>query len=196
MAGVVYPGVEGFRTAEAVQLNIIPEHPGNLLPLEFRGLGEGLGRPLPHILGGAVRIAGAPTVKIIGQGHKVGQGHLVELQIPHVDNPQLPDAIVPGLGHGLPGLGQGGGIHPFVGDGAAVVVEMVVHAPAAGVIHQVPGGHGTQMAVVILAEQEQHILQLRPVLQARGGLVPIKIGLHLLVQGQKLGRPAGNMGLD
>ena len=187
MAGMIYRFIQSLGPAQGVDINILREHLADLLLKPGRSLGECFPGPLPGIFPIAVLIPVTPFVIVVCQCQEITQRHLMELQIPYIDDPCVPDAIFISHAHLLPGLGHGSGIHPFIGDGASMIVKMVIHAPAAFAIPHFRGGQGAHLAEIVLAEHADHTLQFIPVLQTLHLLIPVKICLHLFVQGQKLG---------
>ncbi|MNC10279.1 hypothetical protein D3C75_579180 [compost metagenome] len=128
----------------------------------------------------------SPALKIVGQLHKVGKRQLHGLQVAHIDDPEIPDAIIVSHGHLLPNLLQRDRIDPFVGAGAAVVVEVVIDAPARrpaalSLLRQL-----ADIAEVIVGENNGHIVQHLPLPQTRNGLRAVPEFLHFLVNSQRL----------
>ena len=137
------------------------------------------------------RILAAPFVIIVGQVKELVEADLVALQVAGVEDPHIVDAAVISQAHLLPQEGEGGGGHPLVADGPAVVVHMVVHAPAAAAGFEGGGhfrrGEGAHEAVVVLTQHADGVGEALPVLQALHVFIAVEEGLDLLVQRQQPG---------
>ncbi|MNI20148.1 hypothetical protein D3C73_736180 [compost metagenome] len=121
-------------------------------------MAELLLHPPLGILSGPVSRPRAPSLKVIGQIQKIGYRQLHRLQIPDIDDPYIPDAIIERHGHLLPDLLQRNGVHPFIGKRTAVIVKMVIHPPACAAA--LPAGRRdfAEVAKVVVRQQNDNII--------------------------------------
>ena len=191
VAGMIDVGIERFGAALAVQVIQADEDFLRVPPGLRIQPGEGGSHEMRHPFAPVQRIMAAPGIKIVGQVEELGQADLVALQVAGVEDPHVPDARVIGQAHLLPELRKGRGGHPLVADRVAVVIHVIVHAPAAAPRLELPGhfrrGQAAHEAVIVLAEHADGVPQAVPVLEARHAFIAVEEGLNLLVQRQQPG---------
>ena len=72
-----------------------------------------------------------------------------------------------GLRHLIAGLRESGGIHPLIAHRSAVIIEMIIHSVAAGVLRSVNlVGKASRISEIIIAQKEDNVLELVPVAQS------------------------------
>ena len=100
----------------------------------IKSMAELLLHPLMHVGLSGIRAAPAPSVKIVSQIQEIGKRHFLKSEIAHIYDPKLLYAVLICSAHLLPHLGQIGGIDPLKGDRIAMIIKMIIHAEAAGML--------------------------------------------------------------
>ena len=85
--------------------------------------------PEPGELG---EIAVGPSSAVPAELHEIFEGKFVSFEMADVDDPNAVGAVFPGKRQLVPNLGNGAGVDPLIAARAAVVIEMIIDAGAAG----------------------------------------------------------------
>ena len=140
--------------------------------------------PLLRILPWRIQIADPPGIIIIRQIEEKGQRILHTEQIPHVHDPKLPDSALVSGSHLFPYLRKIGRVHPFVGNGPAVIIKMVIHTKPAVMLSHMLCGDRAQVAEIVIAKHQCYPVKLLAVHQTFRLIITIIKRLHFLIKCQ------------
>ena len=163
MEGVIDVLIQRLGAAVVIHIDIAEQKLRKLLLCGCGRLPEIRLCPQGGVFSVTVFVGAAPLFIVVGERHEISQRYFMELQIADIDDPQIADTVLIGIAHLLPGLRKRRGIHPLIRDGAAVVVEVIVHAEPALVIADLRGRQGPHLTVVVLAEHADDAVELVPV---------------------------------
>ena len=167
-----------------------PRHLSLGLPPEviFAVLGDDVGRLLGEgvakngtreVLQIALLVARLDGIRVPGIFHDEVDGHLLGLQVTHIDDPDTVDAASVGQVQLFAEFGDGGGVHPTVVPGAAVHVNMIVESESSLATALKVASLPADIAPVVVAEQQRHVIG--------HGEARIIVALHLREDSPQLG---------
>ena len=144
-----------FGLAQQVVFRVLRDEGGGFLDYFSRTTAEHGSRELlqPRLL-----VASLDGFGIPGIVHDEVDGHLLGLQVAHVDDPDAVDARLIGEVELLAQFGNGGGVHPSVVPRATVHVDMVVEAKSSLAFALEVASDATDVAPVVVAKQQGHVV--------------------------------------
>jgi len=161
--------------------------------VEGEHLGDGRGVLLAELLRGPARVVagqvvGADGLGIPGEVEEEAHGKLHRLDVADVDDPQVAHAGLVGERHLLPDALDLADVEPSVGDGGADVVDVVIHAVAAGTFQVLGAGEVADVAPVVVGEEDEDVvIHPHPL---------VVVVLDLLVERPDLGDRGGGFAED
>ena len=153
MHRVIHHCTHCLRSSLLYQSGISLQNVRNLFLYFLRKASKLLPRPLSGILCGLIDGTTSPTSKIICHIQKIRQWELLRCNIPHIDNPKFPHPEFICRCHLFPDFRKVRTVDPFIGNGPAVIVQMIVHPISALMRPHLLCRQCPEVSIVVITQQ-------------------------------------------